>query len=288
MKTVLVPTDFSLQSRAALSFAIDLALKANAKVHVIHMIQVPLLMETTFGIQPNYGDSDQMEKATKLAREAFTELKNSLAPALHVDFKIINTDVVPGILEYVQEHNVDQIVMSSHGASGIEEFLLGSTAEIVVRHSNVPVISIPKRCALSSIDNIIFPWSSESYDDGVMSNLTELQWLLKAKINLLFVNTPDHFQLEKEVLQNMESFTLHYRLKNYSLNFRSNYHEGTGIVDFANEIGAQMVAMATHGRTGFAHLFKGSITEKVLNRIDLPIWTCKLKKHHHEKHISTI
>jgi nucleotide-binding universal stress UspA family protein len=59
---------------------------------------------------------------------------------------------------------------------------------------------------------------------------------------------------------------------------RSEFSEEAGIIDFTEEIKADMVAMATHGRRGLAHLFAGSIAENTVNHITCPIWTLSLRK----------
>ena len=81
-----------------------------------------------------------------------------------------------------------------------------------------------------------------------------------------------------EEMDLMEEFTRHYTLTNYSLNTRNDFSEQDGIINFAHEIKADMIAMGTHGRRGLAHLFMGSVTEDVVNHVDCPIWTYVYKR----------
>ncbi len=279
MKKILVPTDFSAPSKASFKFAIDLASKANAEVHVVHMNELPLLPETTFGIQPYSLDPQVLTRAIEAANRAFENMKKEYASNVQVYFQTINDYVVPGMRVYIEDNNVDLVVMSTHGASDLEEFFIGSTAEKIARFSPVPVISIPKEIRLDTIRNIVFPTTLELDQNDLMKDLKEFQRLLNAKLHVLLINTPLHFYDDHEAHQRLERFAKYYDLHDFTLNFRNHRYERSGVLEFMNEIKGDMIAMATHGRTGFAHFFKGSIAEGVLNRIDHPIWTWNLKMH---------
>lgn len=276
MKKILVPIDFSIASRTSLKFAIELASKAHAEVFVLHMIELPFLQETTFGIQPYPFDYEELQKASLAANKVFEEIRKELPANVKVHFSTVNDDIVPGTQAFIKENEIDQIVMSMHGAHDPEEFFIGSTAEKIVRVSPVPVISIPAEVELETIRNIVFPTTLELDQNTLMKNLKELQQLLHAKLHILLINTPTNFYDERHARERLEHFARHYDLVDFTLNFRSHQFERSGILEFVNEIKGDMVAMATHGRKGLAHLFKGSIAEGVLNRIDHPIWTWKL------------
>jgi nucleotide-binding universal stress UspA family protein len=278
MKRILIPTDFSDSSLASFKFALDLAKEANARLFVVHMIELPILPETTFGIQPRPIDPKQLKELENRATAAFQQMKSKYPTKVTVSFHAINNHVVDGIRTFIQEKKIDLIVMSNHGASGLNEFFFGSTAEKISRLSPVPVISIPKQISFKAIKDIVFPTALEVDLKPLIRDLKELQQLLKAKLHVLFVNTPVHFYSDSQAAEGLEKFANYYKLHNYSLNFRSNHLERNGILEFMNEIKGDMIAMPTHGRTGLARFLKGSITESVLNTIDHPIWTWKLKK----------
>ena len=67
-------------------------------------------------------------------------------------------------------------------------------------------------------------------------------------------------------------------LKNYTLNVFNDPYEESGVINFAQEIDADMIAMGTHGRRGLAHLMSGSVAEDIVNHVDCPIWTYSIKK----------
>jgi nucleotide-binding universal stress UspA family protein len=278
MKRILVPTDFSKPSEASLEFAVDLATLAKSEIFVVHMVKLPLLPETTFGVQPYPLDPVLLDQLEAKATQAFDILRKGFPPDLSIQFKPLHDYVVPGLRVYIHENKIDLVVMSTRGASGLREFMIGSTAEKIARFSPVPVIAIPQPTIFSGIKDIVFPNSLDLDQREVISRLKELQQICDARLHILFLNTPKHFHSDHQARQMLERFATHFSLENYTLNFRNHQFERGGILEFIHEINGDMLAMATHGRTGLSHFFTGSIAEDVLNRIDQPIWTFRIPK----------
>jgi len=278
MKKILVPTDFSEPSQHAFKFAIDVAKRANAQLYVVHMVELPMLPETTFGIQPHPFDPKLLEELEAKANTAFSRMKSKFPAGTTIQFQPIHDYVVPGIGIFIEQNQIDLVIMSTHGASGAREMFTGSTAEKIARFSPVPVISLPHSSDFNKIKSIVFPNVLDMDKHDLVSKLKDLQNLCRAQVHVLLVNTPANFHNDEQAKQMLERFAKHYSLENYTLNFRNNQFERAGILAFMNEIKGDMLAMATHGRTGLSHFFMGSITEDVLNRIDHPIWTYKLNK----------
>jgi nucleotide-binding universal stress UspA family protein len=276
MKRILVPTDFSEQSVQAFKFAVDIARAARAQLYVIHMVELPLLQETTFGIQPHPFDPELLTELEARADSAFDKIKSEVSHDVQIRFQPIHDYVVPGIRIFIAQNKIDLVVMSTHGASGLGEFFIGSTAEKIARFSTVPVISLPQSYEFSKIKNIVFPNSLTLDQDDLIVRLKEIQELTTARLHVLLVNTRVKFFDDKHAQEQLRRFVKYYDLKNYTLNVRNHQFERSGILEFMNEIKGDMLAMATHGRTGLSHFFRGSIAEAVLNRVDHPIWTYKL------------
>jgi nucleotide-binding universal stress UspA family protein len=107
--------------------------------------------------------------------------------------------------------------------------------------------------------------------------LKALQKFFDATLHILHINTPVHFKRDAEAHEAMVEFAKHYKLANYKLHFRSYENEGNGIIDFAYTEKMDLIAMATHARKGLAHVFNSSMTESVVNHIQVPIWTYCIK-----------
>ncbi len=78
-------------------------------------------------------------------------------------------------------------------------------------------------------------------------------------------------------MANANSFILENNITNYTIDIYNDKVEEDGIIFFAQDIGADLIAMATHGRSGLLHLLSGSIAEDIVNHAKRPVWTFRLK-----------
>jgi hypothetical protein len=111
--------------------------------------------------------------------------------------------------------------------------------------------------------------SEQAFSDVVKNT----QALYNATIHLVRINTPMNFTSDNEVKPLMEKFARKLHLTNYTINVYNDETEEEGILHFANSINADLVALATHGRTGLARLIAGSIAEDVANHSQRPVLT---------------
>jgi len=278
MKRILVPTDFSDASLPAYKFAVDLAAKTGAEIFVMHAIALPLLQETTFGIQPLPFDAELRNQQEGKAAMAFERLLRAYPAKGILHFHAVEGDVVPGIRSLIEEIHPDLVVIGTHGAHPLDDFFAGSTAGRTARLSSVPVVAVPTAISLESIKNIVLPNALELDQGDLMKHVAELQGIFHAKLHILLINTPLHFHSDEQARQELERFASYYSLSNYTLNCRNHPQESNGIMAFMDEIGADMLVMATHGRKGLARLLKGSIAESLLYTVDRPVWIWKTKK----------
>jgi hypothetical protein len=104
-----------------------------------------------------------------------------------------------------------------------------------------------------------------------------LQEFFNAKLHILYVNTPAAFRRDTITKKDLSDFAKRFMIKNFTLNVFNDLDQESGVINFAYEIGADMIAMATHGRKGLNHLMNGSIAEDIVNHLGCPIWTCTEK-----------
>ncbi len=134
---VLVPTDGSDGAAAAIGPAIDVADAYDARLHTLSVVDTrPVGLEIQ--TEPPYHTP---EERAEQAVEAVAERAEA------ADIRDVETSVVYGtpyeeIWAYVREHDVDIVVMGTHGRTGIKRYLLGSVAEKTVRTSDVPVMTV--------------------------------------------------------------------------------------------------------------------------------------------------
>ena len=141
---ILVPTDFSRQSEQALAYAQELADQFGASLHLLHVVNRPLLAE---GLAAEAFVSQEFE--SDMVRDAETRMREQAPGAA-------STDVVFGyaaraIVDHASRMGADLIVMGSHGRTGVVYMMLGSVAEAVVRTAPCPVLTVRHRTASKRI-----------------------------------------------------------------------------------------------------------------------------------------
>ena len=175
MKRIFVPTDFSSPSLPAYKFAVELAAEINGEVFVTHMIELPLLQETAFGIQPPPHDAEAIKKLEQKARTSYEQFARAYPANVPVTFTPIQGHVVQEAVSFIEANNIDLVVISTHGASALDDFFTGSTAGKIARSSPAPVISIPRNISLTAIKDLVFANTLELDQHELMRYVRELQ-----------------------------------------------------------------------------------------------------------------
>jgi nucleotide-binding universal stress UspA family protein len=142
LKRVLVPTDFSETSDAALKYGVELAGAFGAVLHVLHVVNKPM-HEAWAGYAPGTSFLLVVEHMETEARRRIEERvsKEDVATGRTVPATVWG-DASDQILEYAIAHHIDLIVCGTHGRNGWDHFMMGSVAEKIVRKAPCPVLTV--------------------------------------------------------------------------------------------------------------------------------------------------
>ena len=142
LKNILVATDFGEASDAALAYGRDLARSYDSTLHVLHVaddVVVRFAGEFSMAALPDV--QAQVEESARDQMKALVtgEDKHQLRAR-----PVVVTSLSPAetIVEYARAHNVDLIVMGTHGRRGFDHLLMGSVAERVLRTAPCPVLTV--------------------------------------------------------------------------------------------------------------------------------------------------
>ncbi|MCH7414480.1 universal stress protein [Belliella sp. R4-6] len=281
MKTILVPYDFSKEAQNALEFAQGLASKTKAHLKLLHVLEAPTMTSLgTMGTVESGNEIDQIY-VIELIEKRKTQLAEIEALHSNVDYKfstkLVFGNPYAGITKEVTDFDANLIVMGSKGTSGLEELLIGSNTEKIVRNASCPVITVKDKRDINEIKKIVFASDFGESAAKVVNKLKKLVSVLEAELALVKINTPSMFENTRSSKKTMEEFVKEHQLENYSMEVFNSSSEEEGIIEFAEDSNADLIAMATHGRTGFLHLLSGSIAEDVVNHAKRPVWTMKVK-----------
>jgi nucleotide-binding universal stress UspA family protein len=136
---ILVPTDFSADADTALAYALDIASRFQATVHLLHVVDDPLAS----GVWSTEVSTAEIAglQAT-LVRDAEQRLRELVPDQGTVSTEVRTGHAAAQILEVARERNNDLIVMGTHGRTGLAHLLMGSIAERVVRLAPCPVLTM--------------------------------------------------------------------------------------------------------------------------------------------------
>ncbi|MBL7776378.1 MAG: universal stress protein [Saprospiraceae bacterium] len=280
MKKILVPTDFSNNSKHAVRLAAGLAQRAKGRVELLHsntaVAYAPPLPD--YYVPEAYDMSEYYENAAEELYEIKRELVDS---GKYADVKF-ETVVEEGFLyatirRIAEEDRADLIVMGTKGATGATEFFVGSNTEKVIRTAPCPVLAVPENSGVFSLKKVILPTTLRKDQAGVFQVLAEWQKIFPFEVKVLYLNNPAGFDSNEDIEQAVKNFAEAAGLKNVTPFISGNtFNEEASILQFARQEHADLIAMGTHQRQGLSHLLFGSLTEDTVNHTDIPVLACPL------------
>jgi nucleotide-binding universal stress UspA family protein len=278
MKKILVPTDFSKPAMIATDMATDIAKKANAELTLLHIVEEAvgnsLNVEGQVSADGHWEEKIFTMKLIEKAKKQLTKLvEDSRFDGVKVKQELRIGSPYHGMNAIITGGKFDLIVMGTAGRSDLEQMIIGSNTEKVVRRSHCPVLTMHNKPASKDFKNIVYATSMDK-DEEIFSRVVRTtQKLYDSTIHLVRINTPGNFQRDVVVKKYMQDFAKKLQLKNFTINVFNDVSEEEGIIYFADSINADLIAMATHGRTGFAHVLAGSIAEDVVSHSKRPVLT---------------
>ena len=189
MRNLLVPIDFSDNSRAAFIYAVNLAKDLNLTLTVLHCYH-PVASQVNNG---NYSTDDELQLIT--SKELSSFISKSLEIA-EIEFSTVNAmieqRVVPGfaaekIVEISKTRTYDLIVMGTRGSSGILTNMFGKVSLFVSKSAKCPVLLIPSKVSYTKIHDIMFASEDEIPDKFTLIQLMELSIFVDAQVHLVHV-----------------------------------------------------------------------------------------------------
>lgn len=276
MKKILVPTDFSFLANCALNFAIQLAKIEPASIKLVHVIDPPVAKMNSTGeiIKDPLGDIYVLKLVEKSKKQLHELQLKSCDKAITIEHEVIIGNPALSILDEVTSSDIDLVIMGSRGASWLGRFLIGTTTEKVVRNATCPVITL--KCQIEKVEKlqrIVYAFDAKGDQTCIISELKKLSQSLSAHLYLLRVITPSKFESQRKVNKQMNDFVNEHKLEHYSIHIYTDSNEEEGIMHFAEEVNADLIAIGTNPHTNIFQLLTTSLREDMVNHSKRPVWT---------------
>ena len=143
VKHILVPTDFSAGSQAAVRYAYDLAHALGATLHVVHVLENPFapgaFMEMYTPPSPEYFVDMERQAEEKLRASLTAEQKANVHTVMTTRLGVPANEILARIEE---DPAIDLVVMATHGRGGVARFVMGSVTDKIIRSAPCPVVTI--------------------------------------------------------------------------------------------------------------------------------------------------
>ncbi|GCF08688.1 universal stress protein [Dictyobacter arantiisoli] len=309
-KSILVPLDGSPMAEEALVLATHLVRASNAELLLLRVVPpsscVPLSPLTPIDL------TESMREAAFSCAQTYLEQVTTYE---HLDNLKVQTEVLLGgaantIIDYALQQGVDLIVMRSHGETGLSRWIMGSTAQQLVRNCPLPVLVInkPQNQPIDRlhVSHVLIALDGSPLAEEAIRPAALLSAALahpgKGTIHLTRVVQnvePDKHQTKEQreqinkerqeeamgYLQHIKQRVLTGALAPLNLAMTTSVVTYTNVEDITRCIieestciggttgstGSDIIAMSTHGRHGFQHLLLGSFTEEVFDAARKPL-----------------
>lgn len=273
MKKILVPVDFSRHSEFALEVAAQIAKQKQMEICVLHMIG---LSESVL----SKNEAEEYKEAQyymKLAKKRFKPfLDKEYLKGIKVLQLVQNYKIFSEINTIVKELHFDMVVMGSHGVSRTRDAFVGSNTEKVVRTCEVPVLVIKQARRNFKLNALVFAWNFKDEIVQTYSWVKQFAHFFSAEVHPVYVNTPSiKFLSNTSIEEKLKYYSQRYNIKEEVVVYNDISIE-EGILNYAKKIGADAVAIPTHGRKGISHFLKASIGEAMANHAKIPVITFKI------------
>jgi nucleotide-binding universal stress UspA family protein len=272
LKKVLVPFDFSSTSNTALTHAVKLCQKAGAELILAHIIERNFIAHNVFF--PEY-KIDGGQKLREIAEEKLSALTEDLekSSAIKVRYFVTSGKVAPELLKLAEENKADLIVMGTHGVSGFEEFLLGSNAARVVLESSIPVITVQEAAVNSNYQTILLPIDNGLGSREKITETVVLAKMFNSKIMILGLIAENKLEFEDDLkfkIGQTEEFLSELNIP-YQTLYRTTLNYADAILETANEVNANLIAIMTDQELDNLNFFVGPTAQRVVNHSKIPV-----------------
>ena len=275
---ILVPLDGSALGERALPMAAEIAKASGGRLILLRVVP-PF---TVLAADPLlYEEMNRMSEDEALAY--LRHVQEEQVPQLTAELVIEFGSAADSILEQAHDHQVDLIVMSSHGRSGLNRWVYGSVAERILSQAQCPTLIINARQqAWQPVPKkILVPLDGSELAERALNPVCDLALALGSEVHLLRVTTSGHMSLETDSMAEVFS-----DIEGQEIDDARVYLEqaaaaleaveavtavvvtkgsvAEAIVDYAAENDIELIVMSSHGRTGLRRWVYGSVAEKVL------------------------
>jgi nucleotide-binding universal stress UspA family protein len=265
---IVIPTDFSAPALQALNYAIFLAKKLQAEIHIIHVNQIAMVDATmpaeTYQMFVKEIEDQTTQQFNKLENEIIKE--TGLKYVLHSCYGFVAEE----ICDYAQQTEADLIILGTTGASGASEVLFGSNAASVVAKSIVPVLVIPKEYHSNIFNRMVYATDYNEPEFPAMLRLIYFAEQFDCRLDIIHVKSDSdkYFNAENNFFKKNKGQITYPNIHFTELE-KGDVLES--INQYVEENAVDLLIMAKHNRNFFDRLFHRSLSKRMAFHTQIPL-----------------
>ncbi len=275
IKNILIPTDFSETANLAVAHGANMAKLFNAKIYLLHAVEANIPIgapgEPALVIEADNIYNDAVAQLKKIADELTQKYQVEIATIA------VNGKPAAAVAEAVKENNIDIIVMGTHGASGFEEFFIGSNAHKVVNLATCPVISIQVNSKNVGFSNIVAPISNSTHSRQKINNIIELAAKYNSTVHLLgLLETNDATDAKKfEIKLESVEHTLNKANVKFTKKLVHGHNPAVEAMKFSEEVNGDLIVIMTDHESDLTGMFLGTVAKQIVNHSKIPVMSIR-------------
>ncbi len=294
MQHLLVARDFSPCSERALAVGLDLAARTDATLHLVH---AEVLHGDPYGKPANpAGTLDKLRERLKEGVERDRDPTARYNPeSVAVEHAVVrDVAAAPALLRYAEEHDVDLVVLGTHGRRGLRRAVLGSVAEEVARLAPCSVLAVRAGDEAFAPDTVLVAVDFSDGSRAALHHAARFAEVYGARLAILHVieeiSVPEFYDLglvsvytygpefDERALRHLRVFAEEALGEDVARS--ASYYVKVGspagtVVDMTEKVEADLVVVGTRGLSGVRRLLLGSVAERVLRLAPVPVFVAR-------------
>ncbi|HET6543870.1 MAG TPA: universal stress protein [Chryseolinea sp.] len=285
MKKILVPTDLSVIAERGLTLAIEIAERSEAEISLVNFTRHPF--GKTFTAMGEVSSKIDQEgelfslQMLHLNKEKLDALGKKYSQyGVDIQTAIVDEDFKEGIDEYLQREGIDLVVMGTSGEENATEAFTGNHTEQVIKISKCPVLSVRDGFQVKDFNKIVLAVNvikGSAHVHEALDTLADLAACFDAHIYLVHVRdkATDYSNINLE--QFFTDMAEDAGLRNYSVTIYEADDQANGVIQFAREVKAGLIAVIKNSTDGIFRIFSNHFSDRLVKEVGRPVFTFNLQ-----------
>jgi nucleotide-binding universal stress UspA family protein len=285
MKKILVPTDLSVIAERGLTLAVEIAERSEAEISLVNFTRHPFGKTFTAMGDVNTKIDKEGElfnlQLLHLNKQKLDQLGQKYSEhGVDIQTDIVDEEFKEGIDEYLHRENIDLVVMGTSGEENATETFTGNHTEQVIKISKCPVLSVRDGFQIKDFNKIVLAVNVIKDNEHIheaLDTLADLAACFDAHIFLVHVRDKATDYSDINLKEYFNEMAEDAGLRNYSVTIYEADDQANGVIQFAREVKAGLIAVIKNSSDGIFRIFSNHFSDRLVKEVGRPVFTYNLQ-----------